>query len=262
MACKMSSNAGDKFQRERSINMRRLLFFLIMPLHFLLGMPLLGLVHLVGTRNKKLQYKWTYKYNRLTAWWLYVIAGAKVHASGLENIPTDHNVLYVGNHKSMLDIPLLMKCIKTPLVFVSKKGVLKYPVLGWWIQASGALFLERGDARKDIEAILASIERLKGGETLVIFPEGTRSKEDAFLPFKQGSMKLASKSGVPIIPFAVKGTAEVFEGNHINLSPEHVYIQFGEPIILSELPKEVQMKSAEYVSEQIRKMYDGFDTNR
>lgn len=235
--------------------MRRLLFFIVMPIHFLAGLPYLGLIHLVGLFNRPLRRKMAYKYNRLTAWWLYRVSGAKFVIKGLENVPKDTNFLLVSNHRSMLDIPLVMLQFKDPLIFIGKDAIRKWPFIGWWLNAMDGLFINRTSPKEGLKTILTAIERIKAGESCIIYPEGTRTKTKEIQPFKQGSLKLASKTGVPVIPMAVLGTDDVFENNHINLKAETVYLTIGKPIYLSDLSKEDQLRSATYVQEIIEGMY-------
>ncbi len=235
--------------------MRRLYFFIIMPIHFLAGLPYLGIILLIGLFNHDLQVLLAYRYNQLTSWWLYKIAGAKIIAKGIENFDQDTNVVYVSNHRSMLDIPLVMLHSKKPIIFIGKDSIKKWPFIGWWLQAMDGLLLDRSSPRAGLKTILEAITLIKSGRSCIIYPEGTRSKTKDMLPFKQGSLKLASKSNVPIVPISVLGTEDVFENNHINLSPDTVYITVGEPIYLDQLSKEDQLKSAPYIQKVIEKMY-------
>lgn len=236
--------------------MRRLYFFIIMPIHFLAGLPYLGLTLFVGLFNHELQVLMAYRYNQLTSWWLYKIAGAKIIAKGLENFEQDTNVVYVSNHRSMLDIPLVMLHSKKPIIFIGKDSIKKWPFIGWWLQAMDGLLLDRSSPRAGLKTILEAIELIKAGRSCIIYPEGTRSKTKEMLPFKQGSLKLASKTNVPIIPISVLGTEDVFESNYINLTPDTVYLTVGEPIYLDQLSKEDQLKSAAYVQDVIQVMYE------
>lgn len=235
--------------------MRRLYFFIIMPIHFLAGIPYLGLTLFIGLFNHELQVLMAYRYNQLTSWWLYMIAGAKIIAKGVENFDLDTNVVYVSNHRSMLDIPLVMLHSKKPIIFIGKDSIKKWPFIGWWLLAMDGLLLDRSSPRAGLKTILKAIELIKSGRSCIIYPEGTRSKTKEMLPFKQGSFKLASKANVPIVPISVLGTADVFENNYINLAPETVYLSVGKPIYLDQLSKEDQLRSAVYVQEIIEDMY-------
>lgn len=111
--------------------MRRNIYIIVMFLTYLLGMPLLLVALFLGLFNKKIQVKIAYAFDRLIAILSIKISGAKLDIRGLDHLPQNQAVLYVGNHKSMFDILLLMKLIKTPLIFIGKKSVAKWPVISW-----------------------------------------------------------------------------------------------------------------------------------
>lgn len=236
--------------------MRRIIFLIFVPLSYLISIPFLGLAFLIGFVNQNAKMKIAYTFNSYFGWLFLTISGAKFKTYGLENIPSDKTVLYVSNHRSMLDIPTIVRFSKVPLNFVAKDSLKKMPVFGWWIIANNALLLDRSSPREGLKTILKGIERIKAGETFVIYPEGTRSKTDDFLPFKQGSLKLASKANVPVIPVAIRGTADVFENNGFNLKAKTIYFSVGEPIDLNTLSDEDKKHSAIYVQNVIKGMYD------
>jgi len=155
----------------------------------------------------------------------------------------------------MLDIPLVMLHSKKPIVFIGKDSIKKWPFIGWWLQAMDGLLLDRSSPRAGLATILEAIELIKSGSSCIIYPEGTRSNTKEMLPFKQGSLKLASKTNVPVVPISVLGTEDVFESNYINLTPDTVYLTVGEPIYLDQLSKENQLKSAAYIQSIIEVMY-------
>jgi 1-acyl-sn-glycerol-3-phosphate acyltransferase len=144
---------------------------------------------------------------------------------------------------------------KKPIIFIGKDSIKKWPFIGSWLLAMDGLLLDRSSARAGLQTILKAIELIKNGNSCIIYPEGTRSKDKEMLPFKQGSFKLASKTGVPIIPISILGTADVFENNKVNLKPETVYLNVGKPILLSDLSTEDQAKSAVYVQNVINEMF-------
>jgi len=236
--------------------MRRILFFTIMSIHFICGLPWLGLCYLVGIFNPPLRRDMAYQYNRLTSWWLYKIAGAKIIIKGKENLYLDTNALYVSNHRSMLDIPLLMLLLKKTPILIGKDSIKKWPFIGWWLHAMGGFFLNRTNPKEGLKTILLAIDRVKAGQSCIIYPEGTRSRTKEMLPFKPGSFKLATKPNVPIIPMSVLGTADVFENNKINLKAETVYLSVGEAIYPDRLSKEDQKNISKYTQAIIQDMYD------
>lgn len=238
--------------------MRATTFIIVMTVFYVLGMPLLLAAHVIGLFNRDLKLKIAYWYNRLTGILVLGIGGAKIITSGLENLETDQNVVYVGNHRSMLDIPLLMKYVKRPIVFIGKENVKKWPVIAWWMLTGEALFIDRERPRQGLEVILTGIKRLKAGESIAIFPEGTRSKTEEIGPFKQGSLKLSTKSGVGILPIAIKGTDDVFEKNGFNLKSSTVHFQVGKLIPAETLLQYSMDNGTAYVRSIIEEMYKGF----
>ena len=120
------------------------------------------------------------------------------------------------------------------------------------------LFLNRTDIREGMKTILAGIEQMKNGISMCIFPEGTRNKEpDApMLPFKEGSFKMAEKSGCPIIPIALTNTADILENHFPRIKPANVILEYGKPIYIKELDKENRKFLGAYTQKIIQDMLD------
>ena len=177
---------------------------------------------------------------RLAQGWARVIialSGCKVTVQGKENIPKKGGVCFVSNHGSIFDIMLNLGHIGRPFGFIAKKELLYIPLFSAWISILGGLFIDRKQPRKGLKTINRGAMRLKKGGGILIFPEGHRSRGQGLLPFKPGSFKLATLSGVPIVPIAIKGSYEVFEINkRVNAVP--VRITYCPPILIEELPHE------------------------
>lgn len=176
------------------------------------------------------------------------LSGVKIHISGLENIPKDQAVLYIGNHKSFFDVLVTYQLFPGATAFIAKKEFSNVPILSWWMRMMRNLFLDRKDIKQGLKTTLKAIDYVKDGTSICIFPEGTRNKTDEImLPFHAGSFKIAEKSGCPIIPMTLYNMSAVFEDHMPKLSSEHVFVDFGKPIIISELEKEDKKHLAEYV---------------
>ena len=167
------------------------------------------------------------------------ISGVKVTVIGEENIP-DEPVLYVGNHRSLFDIPLVYVRSKRLLGFVSKDSMAKIPLLSTWMRFLYCLFLNREDVKEGLKTILQAIEYVKQGVSICIFPEGTRNKgeELTMLPFKEGAFKIATKTGCPIIPVSMNGTENLFERQFPRIKKGHIVMEYGKPIYPNKLEKE------------------------
>ena len=188
---------------------------------------------------------------------LLKLAGVTVTVKGAENIPEDTAVLYVGNHRSYFDILAGYTTVPTLLGFVAKKEMEKIPLLRTWMVNVNCLFLDRKNIKEGLKTILQGIEKVKNGVSIWIFPEGTRNPNEditELLPFKEGSLKIAEKSGCPVVPVAIKGTAEVFEKHIPLICPSHVVIEFGEPFIVKELDPENRKFVGAYTREKIAGM--------
>ncbi len=185
-----------------------------------------------------------------------LIAGAKVIVRGQENIPSDTAVLYVGNHRSYFDIVLTSNCFPGITGYVAKAEMMRYPFLNFWMKNIHCLFLNRDNIREGMKTILEGIEDVKKGISLVIFPEGTRNKTpDTFLPFHVGSLKIAEKGGVPIVPMTIVNSAGVFEDHLPKVKRATVIIDFGKPILVGGLNKEERKNLSGLVSSQISRRY-------
>lgn len=184
------------------------------------------------------------------------IAGTKVTAIGEENIPKDQAVLYVPNHQSYFDILIIYSKCPGLTGFVAKDGMEKIPLLSIWMKRLYCLFLNRDNLKEGLKTILIGINQIKNGISMCIFPEGTRniSPELGMMPFKEGSLKMAEKTGCPIIPIAISNTNEIFEKQMPRIKKSHVIIQYGQPIIIANLEKEQKKFIGKFTHQQIECM--------
>lgn len=186
------------------------------------------------------------------------LAGIKLTVIGEEHVPTDEAVLYVANHRSMADIAIAYARCPGLTGFVSKDVIEKVPALRAWMKRLHCEFLNRDDIKQGLKVILSCIEKVKNGISIFIFPEGTRNKnkEDstAIGEFKDGSFKIASKTGCKIVPVAITGSNAVFEDHVPFIKSAKVIIQYGEPILYSDLDKEDQKHIGAYFQNLIQGM--------
>ena len=187
------------------------------------------------------------------------MAGVEVTVKGYEKIPKDRPVLYVGNHRSYFDILVGYTTVPGRVGFIAKKEMEKIPLLSGWMINVNCLFLDRKNIKEGLKTILAGVEKIKRGVSVWIFPEGTRNRNSdpkELLPFKEGSLKIAEKSGCPVVPVAITGTADIFETHIPRITPGKVTIEFGEPIILKELPPEERKFAGAYTRKRIMEMLE------
>lgn len=196
---------------------------------------------IIGKIDKKAK---DYSSLRIVQWGFRVIlwiGGVKITVKGKENIP-DEAALFVGNHRSYFDILVLYVQCERLTGFVAKDAMEKIPSLRVWMRYLYCLFLDRKDPRAGMKTILQAIEYIKQGVSICIFPEGTRNdgEELSMLPFKEGSFKIATKTGCPIVPVSINNSAEIFENHMPKMKKTHVIVEYGTPIYPKELDKEDQ----------------------
>lgn len=226
-------------------------------LFLILSIPILIVEYLIGRKHPEVRDRHSRAIIRSMFRFIIWETGSKVTVHGLENIPKDQAVLYVGNHRSYFDILVGYSNVIGLTGFVAKKEMEKIPLLSTWMFRIHCLFLDRENMREGLKTILEGIEKVKAGISIWIFPEGTRHSDSYdMLPFHEGSMKIADKSGCPVIPVAISGTAEIFEQHFPKIRPSHVVMTFGQPIYLKDLPKEQKKASGAYTREVIAQMLE------
>ena len=239
--------------------MIRTIFAVLFAVVYLIcGIPVLGIEWIIGKFNKE---KMDVSSLRMVQWALGTIGkicGVKLTVIGKENIPKDQAVLYVCNHRSYFDIILGYSIMPGLTGYISKDDLEKVPLLNIWMRRLYCLFLNRTDMKQGLKTILKAIEYIKQGVSICIFPEGTRNRgeEGSLLEFKEGSFKIAEKTGCPVIPMAISHTADVILNHMPKVTPCHVTIEYGEPIYPKELPKEQNRALGAMTKGRIQEMLD------
>ena len=165
----------------------------------------------------------------------------KIEVSGQENLIED-TCVYVANHQSMLDIPLIMANVNHTIGAMAKKEMKKVRVFSYWMEELGSVYIDRENGREGLKAILQGVENLKNGRSMLIFPEGTRNRGGVTAEFKRGSLKLATKANVPVIPITVDGTYKGLEGQPGDLKARMI---IHKPIYTKDLTKEEKASLSE-----------------
>jgi 1-acyl-sn-glycerol-3-phosphate acyltransferase len=172
--------------------------------------------------------------------WAPAIVRVMTARYGAEQVaPLDPKAPYVFvmNHQSMLDIACAFTSIPVNLRFVAKE-VLKYvPFLGWYMILTGMIFVNRSSARKGVRSLARAADRIRAGSSILVFPEGTRSKDGRLLPFKSGPFVLALQAGVPIVPVAIEGSGRVLPSGKFRVEAGEVRLKIGAPIPTTGRPR-------------------------
>ena len=174
-------------------------------------------------------------------------AGVDFLVKGKGNIPEDEAVIYVPNHQGLFDMPALILNTPTPCGFIAKIELKKVPIVRTWMWLLDCVFIDRQNKREARVAIKESIELINKGRSMVIFPEGTRSRDGVPLPFKSGVMMIAKETKAKIVPVVLEGIIDRFEGAK-NITPGTITVTFLPAIETENLSRD-EMKA---MPEQIR----------
>ena len=165
---------------------------------------------------------------------ILVTTRVKVDVTGLERLVPGRTYVFVSNHQSIYDIPVLFWSLPVQLRIIAKASLGQFPFLGWHLRRTGHLLVNR--ARPDRKAILGWAHRLTAhGLSLVVFPEGTRSRDGRVARFKGGSFFLALEAGLPVVPLSVTGSRHVMLKGRLATYPGRVHLTVHEPIDTSSL---------------------------
>lgn len=239
--------------------MIRFIITVIVVVGFLvLSIPILILEWLIGKITPKFRDISSLRIVQYVFKFVLWISGAEVTVLGWENVPKDQAVLYVGNHQSFFDILLTYSRCPGLTGYVAKDSMEKIPLLSNWMKRLYCLFLNREDVKEGLKTILKGIDQIKNGISMCIFPEGTRNKDPLgpMLPFKEGSMKMAEKTGCPIIPMAITNSSEIFENHFPKIKPCKVIVEYAAPVLPKELSREDRKFLGAYTQKLIQGMLD------
>lgn len=171
---------------------------------------------------------------RLWARGLLAAGGVRVEVSVDPRLDPTRSHVFLANHQSYFDIPILLATVPGQIRFAAKRSLFHIPIFGWAIAAGGFIPVDRDDRSRARQALTAAAERLAHGTSVLFFPEGTRSHDGNLLPFKRGGMLLALKSGLPIVPVGVGGAHAVQPRGRFAVYPGKVRVRFGPPIATAE----------------------------
>jgi 1-acyl-sn-glycerol-3-phosphate acyltransferase len=159
-----------------------------------------------------------------------LMAGVRVEVAGAERIPADVPLIFMSNHQGNFDILALYRAIPRQFAWIAKEELFNIPVFGHSMRRAGYIPLDRSDGRRALKSVEAAAAAITGGKSVVIFPEGTRTRNGKLLPFKKGGFVLAAKSGAPVVPVTINGSMEINPCTRIALYPGTIRITFGKPI--------------------------------
>ena len=167
-------------------------------------------------------------------WWsplLLWAGGATLDVTGKEHLVKGQPYIFVSNHQSTIDIPALFFGLwPHDFRFVAKKVLQYVPFSGWYMTLAKFVFIDRSNHRAAIKSLKLAGERIRGGVSVVMFAEGTRSENRTILPFKKGPFALAMQARVPVVPIAIDGSGVLMPKNSWNIKPGPIHVSIGKPI--------------------------------
>ncbi len=237
--------------------MTRFLLTVCFVVLFLIGsIPLLIAEWIIGKFNMDIKNKSSLA---IVNWGFRVclfLAGTEIDVRGEQNVPKNEPVLYICNHRSFFDILLTYVRVPGPTGYIAKKEMLKWPLLVNWMKNLHCLFLDRSDIKQGLTVVLTAIEKIKSGISICIFPEGTRNKDKhTFMEFHEGSFKIATKTGCPIVPITLYNSAGIFEDQFPKIVKTRVVLEYGKPFYVKDLPGEDQKRVGAYTQNIIKETY-------
>ncbi|MBL8140170.1 MAG: 1-acyl-sn-glycerol-3-phosphate acyltransferase [Acidobacteria bacterium] len=169
--------------------------------------------------------------HRCMQWWSWGIlatTGVTVSPSGIERVPPKRSYVFVSNHSSFYDIPVIYWHVPFDMRIIAKASLGAFPFIGWHLRRAGHVLVQRDNPGASAFAQVKTL--MAGGHSLIVFPEGTRSADGNVGRFRSGIFQLAIEAGLPVVPIAVTGTHHVMPKNQLTTSPGHATLEVFDPI--------------------------------
>ncbi len=240
--------------------MRSFLVILFLVIYLIILTPIALLLLLLRFIAPELSKNISYFFARTIAYGLVAVSGTTIKVEGNTTLNECSNYLLVPNHDSLYDSPIACLLSKTRLTFVSKKELVYFPMFNLWLFLIDALFLDRKNIRKGIKTINQGIDYMKNGQNVVIFPQGTTRNKGEFLPFKRGSIQIATKAGAKIIPMTIYGSHNVYSHNSNGVQKATVYIYIFDKIETKDLSFQEKKDLIGKIEQQIKEKYDEYES--
>lgn len=200
---------------------------------------------------------WMFRVGRVWSWFLLWTSGVWVRRSFRVPLSPKQGYVFMANHQSLFDIPLMFTTLPGQTRLLAKKSLFQIPIFGWSLYSGEFIPVDRKRRETAREAFAAAVNRLRRGRSILLFPEETRSRDGELLPFKPGGFLMALKTGFPIVPVAIVGTRDVRpRGSYLN-RPHVVEARFGEPIDPAEFGVRGRAQLTELVRERIAALLAG-----
>lgn len=205
-----------------------------------------------------LSYKTGKLFHALSRGWARTIlmtCGVRVRVRGLEKIHAGQNYVYVSNHASMFDIPAILASIPDQIRIVYKKELEIIPIFGWGLKWGSYIGIDRGRGPEAMRSLEEAIGKIRNGASVLLYAEGTRTRDGKLQPFKRGAFNIAVKAGIPVVPLTINGTFPILPKGSIVVRPRPAELVLGDPIQVRGEGKEEEMRLMEEVAAAIKQSY-------
>jgi 1-acyl-sn-glycerol-3-phosphate acyltransferase len=173
---------------------------------------------------------WTRRLARVWAQLILWSALIRVKVEGAAHVPGDDPVVFMSNHESWLDIPVLLVAIPGQVRFLAKSSLFSIPFLGWAMQSMGFIPVDRENRRTAVKSFEAAAARIRAGRSVLVFPEETRTSDGSLLPFQRGGFLIALKAALPILPVGIDGARRCMPKHNYLVRPGTITVRFGDRI--------------------------------
>jgi 1-acyl-sn-glycerol-3-phosphate acyltransferase len=214
---------------------------------------------LVGLASRLLDSSGDFVLDLARAWshWVTSFAGVKIVVENRANLVPNQPYVFMANHASSLDIWAVFVAIPRRIRLIAKKQLARIPLFGWVMWAGRFIFIDRQNGVAARRSIEVAGQRIHDGVSVLIFPEGTRTRDGTLGPFKKGGFHLAIKAGVPIVPVALRGTRELMPAGSLLLRSGTMTVIIGEPIATQGLSDDERVTLSDRVRSAVESMLRG-----
>jgi len=220
-----------------------------------LSVLVMGSISLVASLfdgSGRLQHRVAVAWGRM----VLAICMVKVEVSGKGKLDPNQNYVFCSNHFSLIDTPLMFGFMPREFRILARDNLWKIPFLGWHLRRAGHLPVQRENPREAVRNIALAAEKIQAGFSILLFPEGGRTREDRMRPFKTGVAHIAIKAGVPVVPMAIVGTREILPPSSSHLRPGAARLLIGDPVPTDGLRNRDAVEFTKRVQAVVAALYD------
>ncbi len=227
---------------------RTVYFYTLLWISLFFTIPAMIVVEIVNLISRPGAEALAHIIARIWGKFVICISGSKVEIVGLENIPKEGPVLFISNHQSNFDIPVLLGYLDAPIGFLAKEEIRKIPILGRWMRYLNSVFMDRSNPRDSLKAIGRAAKTVGEGHPMCVFPEGTRSGSENMGEFKAGAFKIYTKSMAAVLPLVIDGTWRMQGNDTLRVKTASVKVSVLKPVDFGE----ISLKDTSAISEKVK----------